>query len=120
MKADPEILERVKRAIAAATEAGNAAAQAFFDRATKDGRGFVADASGYAFVKTYDSNTPVTKALLKLGIVRPKYGLGYYHLKLSFSIRDQSVTLQEEAASAAAKVLTEELGQEFFMSSSID
>jgi len=121
MKADPETIERVMRAVQMAEDAGRAAAKEFSDRAERDASGrHIADAAGYAEVRTYDSGTAITKALLKLGIIRPKGHAGYYSLNLRFDIRDQSITLHEAAARAAAEVLEKELGQEFFMRGFMD
>lgn len=47
------------------------------------------------------------------------YG-GYELYGFDFGIHEQSISLDEEAAKAAAEVLTKELGQPFYMRSRLD
>ena len=78
------------------------------------------DTAGDAFIHTYESHTAVTRALKELGIVGNKDG-GYYWVKLDLGFGyEQSINLDETVANAAAKVLTEELGQEFRVRTMMD
>src|SRR5471030_1405991 len=113
MKPDQATIERVQQAIEKAVKAGKVAAEQFRQSVRCDAHGKVIGECGGAFVRTDPSNTPVTAALLKLGIVRPKYGASAYTLILRFGFRDQNIDINKEDAKAAARVLTEELGQEF-------
>ena len=120
MKPDQATIERVQQAIEKARQAGETAAEQFRQSARCDIHGRVIGPCGYAFIETNPVNTPVTGALLKLGIVRPKRGAPNYHVMLQFSFCTQSIDMDEEAAKAAARVLTEELGQKFSVRSCLD
>jgi hypothetical protein len=63
----------------------------------------------------------VTAALLELRIANPNPVYGGYELSgFDFGIHEQSISLDEAAAKAAAEVLTKELGQPFYMRSRLD
>lgn len=127
MKADAETIARVSQAIERATAASEQAARDFLNSSElkHDAHGQIVDACGYARVHTYDTGTSVTAALRSLGITDRKHG-GHYDLKGfffspgHFGIREQSITLWGNAAKAAAKVLTEELGQDFIAVVTVD
>jgi len=108
----------VREALAAAERAGRSVAKAF--RAKRWPNGNVADACGYAYVRTHKSHSNVTAALLKLGIAHTLEFGGYELHGMDFKIRDQSIQIEEAGASEAARVLTESLGQEFYMWSRLD
>ena len=118
IEADEKTITKVREALAAAERAGRAAAKAF--RAEHWPTGNVADSCGYAYVRTHKSHSNVTSALLKLGIAHTLEFGGYELHGLDFKIRDQSIQIEEAGASEAARVLTERLGQDFYMWSRLD
>ena len=112
----------VKQAIQRAEAAAKAAGDEFLNSARFDSTGFVCDACGTAFIRTNESHTAVTRALKKLGIVGNKDGY-YYSVNLHFDLGypfGQSINLEQKAAEAAAKILTQELGQEFYVRTLMD
>jgi len=81
----------------------------------------VDDACGYAYVRTYESHSKVTTALLKIGAADPLVESGGYELHgLNLKIREQSIQIEEAGAREAARVLTKRLGQQFYMWSRLD
>lgn len=75
----------------------------------------------YAYVRTYDSHSKVTAALLNLKVADPLVESGGYELHgLNFGIQYQGMQIEEIAANAAAHCLTERLGQKFYMWSRMD
>jgi len=118
-EADEETIAAVREALASAEQAGRAAAQAY--RLAHWPNRKVVDTCGYAYVRTYDAHSKITAALLKLGVADPLAESGGYELHgLNFDIQDQSMQIEEAAAGEAARLLTEKLGQEFFMWSRMD
>jgi hypothetical protein len=119
VKADDETIAAVRDALAVAEKAGRTAAEAY--RSLHWPKGNVVDTCGYAYVRTYDSHSKVTAALLKIEAAHPLIESGGYELHgLHFKIRDQSMQIEEAAAHEAARVLTEKLGQKFYMWSRMD
>jgi hypothetical protein len=119
IEADEETIALVRQALTSAEQAGKEAAQAY--RLANWPNGHVVDTCGYAFVRTYDSHSKVTAALLNLKVADPLVESGGYELHgLNFGIQYQSMQLEEIAANAAAHCLTERLGQKFYMWSRMD
>ena len=95
MKADSQVVERVKQAIRKAEAAAKAARDESQRAAVFDSRGLVIDTAGDVLIHTYESHTAVTRALKELGIVGNKDG-GYYWVKLDLGFGyEQSINLDE-------------------------
>lgn len=67
---------------------------------------------GWFNIVTYESNSEITQALVDLEIAH-SYGKGYYTLYGIKSYPAQSIDVDEPGSVAAAKFLTEKLGQSF-------
>ena len=121
VKADAETLAAVKKAVKRAEEAGRKSAEEFGRTAPRNAQGLILDTCGMAWVLTCDAHSKVTAALLELKIANPNPVYGGYELYgFDFGIHEQSISLDEVAAKAAAEVLTKELGQPFYMRSRLD
>lgn len=76
---------------------------------------------GYATVVTYQSHTEITEALIRLGAARPIGGLGYRLYGATQGASTEGLLdLEEVAARAAARTLTEILQQQFLVESRPD
>jgi hypothetical protein len=119
VEADEHTIAAVSAALSEAESAGRKAAKTF--RAKHWPKGNVGDACGYAYVRTYESHSKVTAALLKIGAADPLVESGGYELHgLNFKINEQSIQIEEAGAREAARILTERLGQHFYMWSRLD
>jgi hypothetical protein len=117
--ADEHTIAAVRAALSEAEKVGRKAAEAF--RVKNWPNGNVGDACGYAYVRTYESHSKVTAALLKIGAADPLVESGGYELHgLNFKIREQSIQIEEAGAREAARILTERLGQQFYLWSRLD
>jgi hypothetical protein len=119
--ADAVTAALVEAALKKAESAGQDAAAAFLKTTKCDAHGHILDMCGFAYVRTYRSDPAVTAALLQLKLATPMVESGGYELHcFDFKISDQSISIHEAAAEAAADVLTKELGQKFYMWSRLD
>jgi hypothetical protein len=119
VEADELTVSMVRSAISEAENAAREAAEAYRVKCWPNCD--VRDTCGYAYVRTYESHSKVTAALLKVGAADPLVDSGGYELHgLHFNIREQSLQMEEAAAREAARILTERLGQRFYMWSRMD
>lgn len=105
--------ETVRRVRAAVEKARAAAQKIVADRS--EGGLF-----GFAWVMTYDSQSEVTQALVDLGFVNVFGGRGYQVKEVMEDVHSSMIDTLEEAARAAADILTAELGQGFYVNSMLD
>ena len=76
---------------------------------------------GWAWVTTYDAQTEVTEALLKLGFARSYNTCGYRVEEVMRDVKTGSmIDTEEKAADAAARILNSELNQNFYRESRLD
>ncbi len=115
-----EVLIKVKAALHIAKRE---AIQAVEARASvmRDENGLIKDIFGFANVVTYESDSEVTAALLKMNYAVAMFDRGYYvHEATSNSATGGLLSLEEAGAQAAAAALTRELRQDFHVSSRWD
>lgn len=101
-----QTIEKVKQALAAASEIHYNNSKEYFEKNGDTGP------CGYASVITWDSSSEITQALIDLERV-DSYADGYYHINKFKSFISQSIDVNEAGAIAAAKYLTKELAQHF-------
>jgi hypothetical protein len=116
-----EILEKVKQALKEAQEEAVKAAQRDRAIAPRNKDGYIADVCGFATVVTSEANTEVTDALISLDYASPCDGECYFIYEVTSDIdTEQALRVAEAAAQAAAKKLSELLGQRFSVHSRWD
>ena len=101
-----EVLRRVDEAITEAKQRAHAASEAFYAQHGDCGP------SGFSNVVTFDGHSEITQALLKLEHARAIGGEYIMYGITGFPV--QSIDVNEAGAKAAAKYLTETLGQPFY------
>ncbi|WOD36943.1 hypothetical protein [Nodosilinea sp. E11] len=120
-KPSAEVLEKVKQALKEARKEAEKAAKKDRDIAPRNKDGYIADVCGFATVVTSEANTEITDALISLDYASPCDGEQYYLFKTTSGIdTEQALRVAEAAAKAAAKKLSELLGQTFSVDSRWD
>jgi hypothetical protein len=116
-----EVLEKVKQALKEAHEEARRAAQKDREIAPRNEDGYIADVCGFATVVTSEANTEITDALISLDYASPCDGKRYFIYEVTSDIdTEQALRVAEAAAQAAAKKLSELLGQKFSVHSRWD
>jgi len=120
-KVSENILDGVKKAVYEAHIAASHAAEEYIKAAHRNKDGDIMDVFGFAHVKTWESHSEITQALLDLGFAKPIGGLGYTIYEVTKGINTASILgVEEAAAKAAADKLSELLGQSFYVDSRLD
>ncbi|MDJ0682058.1 MAG: hypothetical protein QNJ18_19630 [Xenococcaceae cyanobacterium MO_167.B52] len=116
-----EVLEKVKQALKEAQKEAEKAAQKDREIAPRNKDGYIADICGFATVVTSEANTEITDALIGLDYASPCDGECYFIFEVTSGIdTEQALRVAEVAAQAAAKKLSELLGQRFSVHSTWD
>ena len=116
-----QIIQKVERAIYEAKKAAKEAAQRDRETAPRNKQGYITDVCGFASVVTYEANSEITDALIELDQAFPCDGDFYIIGAVTLGIdTEQALRVAEAAAKAAAKKLSELLGQHFSVHSSWD
>jgi hypothetical protein len=116
-----EVLEKVKQALKEAQEEAERAAKKDREIAPRNKDGYIADVCGFATVVTSEANTEITDALISLDYASPCDGECYFIYEVTSGIdTEQALRVAEAAARAAAKKLSELLGQSFSVRSRWD
>ncbi|MEA5418478.1 hypothetical protein VB712_04515 [Spirulina sp. CCNP1310] len=116
-----EVLEKVKKALIKAKDEAKKAAQKDKEIAPRNKNGYICDVCGFATVVTSDANTEITDALISLNYASPCDGECYFIYEVTSGIdTEQALRVAEAAAQAAARTLSELLGQHFSVNSRWD
>jgi hypothetical protein len=116
-----EVLEKVKQALKEAQSEAEKAAQKDREIAPRNKDGYITDVCGFATVVTLEANTEITDALISLNYASPCDGKYYFIYEVTSGIdTEQALRVAEAAAQAAAKKLSELLGQRFSVRSRWD
>lgn len=116
-----EVLEKVKQALKEAQEEAERAAQKDREIAPRNKDGYITDVCGFATVVTSEANTEITDALISLDYASPCDGECYFIYEVTSGIdTEQALRVAQAAAQAAAKKLSELLGQGFSVRSRWD
>ncbi|MGY4538932.1 hypothetical protein ACVW0P_003355 [Mucilaginibacter sp. UYNi724] len=116
VKVSEATLEKVKIAWSKASVISLQASTEFYEEHVK---GNEKGSSGFSHIITFDSNSEITQAFINLEIAE-SYADGYYHLRGLDSYHSQIIDVPEAGMKAAAKFLSEELGQSFSYHSRLD
>lgn len=113
-------LAKVSEAVRSAKAASEDAATEFLKIAARDSAGRILDTCGFAKVVSYESDSEIIEAMLRLRVARACWG-SHYQIDAIGDIRgEQSMSYNEHAAEAAARVLTDALGIKFYCRSRLD
>lgn len=109
-KPSADTLEKVRKAVAKA----RAAAWKVDDLSSGGGL------FGFAWVVTYEAQSEITQALVDLKYAEVNQQCTYVVKEVMEDVQSSMIDIVESAAETAAKILTAELGQKFWMNSMLD
>jgi len=111
----------VKKAMIEARKVAMDAAERCKEILPKDKIGRYLSPFGYSHVITFDSHSEITEAMLKLKYAKAIGGIGYFVYEPTQNVNSEGMLdIAVAASEAAAKKLTELLGQDFFVYSDLN
>jgi hypothetical protein len=108
---------KVKKTVEEADRLSYEVSKSYYEGAKKSPEGRVLDICGFAYVVTHNPYSEITQALIELDLVK-NFGENYQLWLKTYP--EQSISIAEAGISAAAKYLTENLGQYFYCHSMWD
>lgn len=112
----------ISKIISGASEAGRIEGERWRELMPRNSAsGHIIDVCGFAYVVSHEANSPIINRMRKLGIIKLWMGTGYrVEIPGICGMGNQSLTVDEKAAEAAANYLTSRLGVKFYMTSRLD